>query len=206
MSAWDTEKVTLDGKEYTIELYPDEDPISPMEGEEDVSIAYLKRSRYTLGTEGVDEETLREIGERIESGELIGLPVYAYIHSGVALSTGAFSCPWDSGQSGFVYIHRSVTLKWYGGKRITKKKISRALDSLRSIVDTFGKYLNGECYGYVIKDADGEVLDSCWGFYDDHGRTEAREQVKYWHSKALAEDAEARYWLDRGVVTVAHST
>jgi len=33
----------------------------------------------------------------------IMLPLYLYDHSGITMSTGKFSCPWDSGQVGWIY-------------------------------------------------------------------------------------------------------
>lgn len=32
------------------------------------------------------------------------LPLYLYDHSGLSISTGAFSCPWDSGQVGWIHM------------------------------------------------------------------------------------------------------
>jgi hypothetical protein len=40
-------------------------------------------------------------------------------------------------------------------------------------------YVNGECYGYVIKDAAGNEIEACWGFIgieraENDGTHEAR--------------------------------
>ena len=38
---------------------------------------------------------------------------------------------------------------------------------LRGEVKVYDQYLQGDVYGYVIEDADGEEIDSSWGYYGD---------------------------------------
>src|SRR4051812_42414059 len=93
----------------TVKIFHDMDCESPLENDAGLHITYSKRSRYTLGNDALEQEQHEDIAKRIDSGELIGLRVFAYIHSGVALSTssaGQFSDQWDAGQSGFVYVDR----------------------------------------------------------------------------------------------------
>lgn len=150
----------------------DPDPESPSQwGSLLGEITYNARSRYVLGTEPVDLDRFEEIGRKIESGEYIGLPVYAYVHSGATIRAGEtnpFSCPWDSGRSGWVYTTREKVLAEYGGKRMTKAIKERALTHLREEVEAFDIYLRGEVYGYVVEhlvDGEWEQRDSCWGYY-----------------------------------------
>lgn len=174
-------------------------------------IAYLGRSRYTLGTESVSEERMDEIRDGIESGELIGLPVYAYVHSGATIRCGAFNDPWDSGQSGFVYCDKERGIKECGS-------VEQALKCLESEVAVFDAYLTGQVFGYEVVDADGEHLDSCWGFYDTDddkygGALEEMRNAAQYHAKevaeakrtawraALQEARERRYWAQRDTLT-----
>ena len=32
------------------------------------------------------------------------------------------------------------------------------------VAETYTEWANGECYGYILHDADGHEIDSCWGF------------------------------------------
>lgn len=142
-------------------------------------IAYVGRSRYVLGDEACNVEDLDMIRDGIARGELVGMPVFAYVHSGTTLKaaeTNPFSCPWDSAQSGFVYMTKAEAIKEWGTKVMTATILAQALDYLVDLVDTFSSYLSGECYGFVIErltlDEDGDVtsaeqLDSCWGFIGD---------------------------------------
>jgi len=56
------------------------------------------------------------VEEELSSGEFLGivedlgkhviLPLYLYDHSGITMSTSVFSCPWDSGQVGWIYASK----------------------------------------------------------------------------------------------------
>lgn len=155
---------TVEKNGLTLTIGYDEWAESPLEGY-DVKIAYLRRSRYTLGNESVSEDKMADIRDRIDAGKLYGLSVYAYVHSGVALNTAPFYCPFDSGHSGFVYIEKDSPDIAH-----LKDNIEKIYDFLSGCVENYSEYLNGSNYVYTIKDADGDVIDSCcmgtWGDFD----------------------------------------
>lgn len=191
-------------KGLTIRLEQDQDCSSPLDDDAGVTITYKKGPRYTLGNTAVDAEEFERIGAEIDAGRLIGLPVYAYIHSGTALNTTGFSCPWDSGQSGYIYISKATALEWQGGKVLTAKKRAVCEKGLCSVVSEFSKWLNGDCYGYIIEDSDGEELDSCWGFIgDEYAMQAARESADYYAKKVEEDTRERHYWEARDLATGA---
>lgn len=161
---------------YTLRILTDDHPDSPADWDNLGQIAYC--SGYTLGTEHVSRDRLDEIAAGIEDGSLIGLPVFAYIHSGVTISTSPFSCPWDSGQCGFVYCKASdAEDEWAGDSHFR----ANALRVLAGEVKTFDQYLTGDVYGYTITDKDGDVVDSCWGYYGiEYAEQEALSALNYW--------------------------
>jgi len=126
------------------------------------TILYRKNSRYILGYKGVEVEEMDEIAKR---RDVICLPVYAYIHSGVALNTSGFHCPWDSGQSGIMYVENAKVREEWGVKRISPKLRAKVIEVLKGELETFNQYLEGDVWGYVITDPEGEEVESCWGFY-----------------------------------------
>jgi hypothetical protein len=142
-------------------------------------IVYLNRSRNVLGYRGVSEDEMDRIAKGVRSGDLIGLPVFAYVHGGAtirAAESNPFHCPWDSGQSGFVYCTKETAIKEFGRKVLTKKAKDDCLKYLKAQVGEFASYLEGECYGYIVErltlDEDGDVtnaeeLESCWGYLGD---------------------------------------
>lgn len=123
-------------------------------------IYYLNKSRYRLGTDPVSSEKMEEVILKVMQGELIGMPIYAYVHSGVALATTPFSCGFDSGLSGFIACSHEDVANWYGAE-MSKEEI---LEVLRNEVEEFSKFLAGDVY--VIKlIVDGEEKDVVGGHY-----------------------------------------
>ncbi len=98
--------------------------------------------------------------------------LYLYDHSGLTMSTGSFSCRWDSGQVGFIAVSKEKVRKEYGWPRLTKARVEKILGYLDGEVETYATYLEGAVYGFTIYEHDidedpheGEYGDSCWGFY-----------------------------------------
>lgn len=63
----------------------DEDATSPADFGMLGTVTYSSRARHTLGGRAVNLEEHERIGREIQKGNLIGMPVFAYIHSGVAI-------------------------------------------------------------------------------------------------------------------------
>lgn len=95
-----------------------------------------------------DFEDIEEIRETYPNCDIV--PIDAYIHGGIALSINTFSCPWDSGVFGSLVFPKGT----FGKHTI----------GLEGFVETWSQCLNGEIYGYIIENDQGEKLDSCWGF------------------------------------------
>ena len=137
-------------------------------------IYYLNKSRYQLGTTSVSSDEMGEISLKIGEGELIGLPVYAYVHSGVALSTAPFSCGFDSGLSGFIACSHEDAKGWFG-KDVPE---DRVLEVLRSEVEEFSKFLQGDVYNITIL-VDGKEEETVGGFYGfDYAVEEAKAMAE----------------------------
>lgn len=108
----------------------------------------------------------------IEDKGTIIKKLFLYDHSGITISTSPFSCRWDSGQIGWIYI--------------TKEKIEaegwtpeQANNYLDGEVEVYDNYLTGEVYGFTIEDADGEEVESCWGYYGNDGKESMIKECKH---------------------------
>jgi len=171
----DTEK---DGG-YTIEIHTDEDAGNPRKEWDNAGTMLCMHSRYDLGDErNVTVEAIQEI---IEREDVLYLPLYLYDHSGITMRTGPFSCPWDSGQVGIIYITKERAIQEFGGKRFTETVKKQALSCLESEVKVYDAFLTGSVYGYNVLDPAGESIDSCWGFYETNN-----EDMAYMLSQAKA--------------------
>lgn len=119
--------------------------------------------RYNIGEQRFTTDPGDFLAD-LQRERAIYLPVFMYEHSGVALSTGSFGDPWDSGQVGFIYVSRADVLKEYSTKIVTKKVREQVLGVLKAEVAEYSAWMGGEVYGFEIVDAEGEFVDSCWGF------------------------------------------
>ena len=166
---------------FTLSIVQDEDPLNPRTAFDNLGKMVCFHKRYTLGDKhNIDHSDFNGWDEMAayitqEHRAVIILPLYLYDHSGITLQTTPFSCPWDSGQIGFIYMDRETILREAPGspKIITPAAKKWAVSSLLSEVKVYDQYLTGDIWGYVIKDEDGETVDSCWGYYgEDYCRSE----------------------------------
>jgi hypothetical protein len=145
---------------FTLEIFYDSDAESPLEWSS-TKVAYNSRSRYVLGNLALDSEALETFEDR--NDKVYALPVYAYIHSGVRLSTTSFSCSWDSGQSGWIFVAKdSPDISHLAGDR---EKVNAYLTSE---LEDFSSWLEGNNYYFTIKNSEGDVVESLgMGTWDD---------------------------------------
>jgi hypothetical protein len=166
---------------YKLIIEQDTDPQNPRTDYENAGTMVCFHRRYTLGDkhniDHGDFNSHAEIEAHLikEYNAVIILPLYLYDHSGITMATTSFNDRWDSGQIGFIYMDRETILKEAPGspKILTAKAKKWATKCLESEVTTYDQYLTGDVYGYIIEDAEGDEIESCWGFYgEDYCRTE----------------------------------
>ncbi|GAW36510.1 hypothetical protein RA2_03581 [Roseovarius sp. A-2] len=167
---------------HKIKIYHDPDSESPREWP-NLGTLICWHHRYRLGDShpfdspeaflrnlsDVSDQSDLSMGQLRERAErkVVILPVFLYDHSGLAMNTIGFHCPWDSGQVGFVYVTLEAVRKEFGVRRVTKSLREKAEDILRGEIVSYDAYLGGRVYGYVIE-WDGEEVDACWGFVGDY--------------------------------------
>lgn len=180
MSEAITEKVVGN---HIIRTFYDECPYNPREND-NLGTMVCFHKRYSLGDkhdyDSDDYKGWNEMKKDIIKNENVGviLPLYLYDHGGITISTSPFSCPWDSGQIGFIYISKKKMLEEYGGKIVTKKLKERVEGYLKNEVEEYDQYLRGEVYGVKVfekeldEDGDDVEVHSCWGFYSEESAIE----------------------------------
>ena len=155
--------------DHKIEVWNDTDPENPREWDQLGTMACFHR-RYTLGDKhdlSVEQVQKIESTGKYDGDDVICLPLYLYDHSGITMSTRPFSCPWDSGKVGIIFVtHKKVkeSFRWH---RMTKARIEQITKYLVNEVKEYDAYLTGAVYGYTLFDGKGEIVDSCGGYYGD---------------------------------------
>ncbi len=187
---YDMEDTTTFG-DYAIKIRRDDDVESPREWD-NLGTMVCWHNRYNLGDGDHGFETPRVFMHVIsglypdepteyltdeqydrcvtEAGRInIILPLYLYDHSGITMSTSGFSCQWDSGQVGYIYVSKEQVRKEYNWKVVSPKRHTQIETYLTGEVETYDQFLTGDVYGFMIErtDPDGDEtdVDSCWGFY-----------------------------------------
>jgi len=151
-------------KRYTIKVEQDDIPSNPRKEWDNLGSMVCFHGRYKLGD--AHTLTLKQAQQLETSKDVISLPIYMYDHSGITINTTGFSCPWDSGKVGFIYVTKEKARKEYSWKVINKARREKLELYLKGEVEVYDQYLRGDCYGYQIFDPQGkDTNESCWGYF-----------------------------------------
>ena len=138
-----------------------------------------------------DEEKAEERVQKWIDKNLFVLPVHVYEHGGIAMSTGSFSCKWDSGQSGFIYSDKTRACDLAGKKRMSKAVEKRVYEAMKGHIKYRDALCQGQVFGYSWE------YGGCSGFVEveyprdrDYMMSEARAEIDSHiareHSKVIA--------------------
>ena len=173
---------------YTMEIFVEHFPSNPRTEWDNLGTMVCFHNRYRLGDEdhGYDSndfDSWADLKKQIikDEDQAVILPIYMYDHSGITINTTGFSCPWDSGQIGFIYLSKEKARKEYGFKRLTAQIKDKLTKYLTGEVKTYDQYLRGEVYGFMIMEGE-EVIESVSGFYGRESvEEEANSCLKYYN-------------------------
>ena len=132
---------------------------------------YLGSSKYDNDMDFTDSNDLNDyLTELKDRGtEFVSVPLYAYVHSGITISTGSFGNPWDSGCFGVAICTKEQVGDVYGYDIDWQQ---HAKDIIEGEIETYDKFLTGETYVYstyfYCKETKKWTLeDISGGFYSD---------------------------------------
>ena len=154
--------LTIEKEKFNLVINTDDDPTNPRDYEhDDIFVAF--HNKYDIGDKGhgyktSDFNSWKELQDKIEKDYpgCIILPVHMIDHSGIALSTKPFASDpsgWDSGQVGFIFLPADKLCGCDPEK------------FLQDVIETYNQFVQGQVYGFELKDKDNELTDSCYGFY-----------------------------------------
>jgi len=187
-------------KGIEIKIQTDDCPLNPRTDWDNAGVMFCKHRRYDLGdsNHGIDDsdcQSWEDVKDLIikEKKPLVILPLYLYDHSGITMNTTGFSCRWDSGQVGWIYLTKKgcKEMGWTKpyinslSKGANDKYCGKLFEEILEMflvgeVESYDDYISGNVYGYVIES--DLVEDSCFGFFgDDHEKSglllEARANI-----------------------------
>jgi hypothetical protein len=131
----------------TAKIIHDDDPMSPRDWD-NLGTMVCWHPDYLLGDEQISRYDAQETYEELPDDCEV-LPLFLYDHSGITMSTTSFSCGWDSGQVGYIYVDGDRIRKEYGDdSEETRKKVIKVL---QSEVKVYDQYIMGDVWGFVIE-------------------------------------------------------
>jgi hypothetical protein len=150
---------TIEYKDYKIQLCYDTFPDDPRKTWDNLGFMACFHKKYNLGDEHAFKEP-QELLDWIEANKdtIYYLPLYVYEHGNITIKTSPFSCRFDSGQVGFIYMTKETA---------EKEGITEPYEALEAEVKTYDAYISGQTYGAMILDQSGEMIDSQFGYFGD---------------------------------------
>lgn len=184
---------TIEENGYRYIARVDQDPINPREDHDNAATMLCWHGRYNLGDEhnwpephyavadllNIDMEEYvskyQKASDALKDVSAVVLPLYLYDHSGITMSTTPFSCPWDSGQVGFIYITYEKLSKEFQIENAGKDwkpdddQRKKCIELLKCEVSTYDDYLTGnvwicEMQRAVEGDEGWETVEAVGGF------------------------------------------
>jgi len=137
---------------------------------------FMRRANPTAKRRAFLEQKQKALLESALNEAVIALPISIYEHNMYSIKAWDQPC-WDSENiDGWIYMPWSkARQEWYGTDKEVRVK---ALECLKAEVEEYDSYLQGDVWGHVIKDEDGTVVDSCWGYFGlEYARECAKEAV-----------------------------
>ncbi|WP_299548664.1 hypothetical protein [uncultured Helicobacter sp.] len=97
--------------------------------------------------------------------------MYAYIHSGIALSLGnggQFSDRFDSGFAGFLCVRKNKLREMRGVNRLSQKVLEKEHKLWEALIEKTNYWLNVDIYDVQIETTEGGLIDcfTSYGLYN----------------------------------------
>lgn len=151
-------------------------PLDPREDYNNCTICYVRNrylgsSKYDNDRDFADSDDLNDYlaGLKDRGTEFVSVPLYAYVHSGITISTSSFGDPWDSGCFGIAICTKEQVVNAFGNDTDWQQ---HAEDIIEDEIETYDKFLTGGTYVYTVYEYDKAAKewtlnDTCGGFYSN---------------------------------------
>lgn len=123
---------------------------------------WADKNKFDLGN------NINDLIESMSKKGFVALPVWRYEHSGVcykAASANPFYDDWDSGIAGVIYASKKDACEAFGVKRLSASTKEKVLTCMKSEVDEWSDYANGDVFQYTLRNLDGSEEDFISNIY-----------------------------------------
>ncbi|MEF3304187.1 hypothetical protein [Paenibacillus sp. GYB003] len=216
--------------QFCLKIEQDFDALHPRRENDNLGTMICWHRRYHLGDEHrfaeprefmesladgfeikrIEERSDKDLFEQVARHAII-LPIYAYEHGAITIRTAPFSCPWDSGQVGWIYISKKKAREEFG--KLTQSRVSYIENLLKAEVQEYDDYLQGNVFGFTLYSVEAELreylseagtdvydlsfdewspflkkMDSCWGFIGNNHHTNGISECLPEEARSLLSD------------------
>lgn len=167
---------TFEHAGFTVEIHPDDSPTSPREWDNlGVMVGWARNS--TIGDVRPREDRedwIRDLAHEVSGTDADDLSVEE-AEAIVDAHTVITRLYLRGSDVGWIYAPRDKILKEYSATEITPEIRANVEACFKGEMETYEQWAEGDVYGFIVRDADGEQVESCWGFY---GFDDVREEAK----------------------------
>ena len=160
---------TLNYRNYTIALERDNYCESPDEWGDNELFILAKHREFDVSRRGFDIDEIFDHIEETNVWEWEGyrlLPLFAYIHSGISLSTSRV-CQWDSSLIGLIFVSKEF-------------EIDEQDRIVSGLLTNWNTYLMGDVWMYQIFRKNNEQVDALAGIYGyEYALKEAKDRADW---------------------------
>ena len=162
---------TVEYRGYEIKIGIDWFEVNPREDDNLGTMICFHRN-YKLGDENINDYTVEDIRKIENSKDYVSLPLYLYDHSGITMNTTGFTCRFDSGRIGLIFVSKERIREEYGWKNLTSKRVKQIEGYLKGEVELYNCCISGQVYCYDIEKDGEDIGQSCGGFLGyDHEKS-----------------------------------
>ena len=147
---------------YTVRIKHDQDCDNPNEwaGSWKLHSFSRKHINFTHPDEFFNQsaKASRQLARKLEKGLAFILSYYEHGNCVWSVKGTGPQCPWDNVEVAGIAIWNEPASNM-GAKTYDQRQADCA-----RFLEVYTDWCNGNCYGYVIEDAEGNQVDSCWGY------------------------------------------
>lgn len=140
---------------FTYEIVKDDLIESPREEMDNLGEFFMAHGKYAFGDKDAPDPR-----DMKPDAFIARLPVFMYDHSGITISTSPFSCPWDSGQIGEIFLTKERASKEQ--RQLSPEQVE---DVLQAEIEVLNQYVTGDVWCVLIYDEEGNTEESLGGIY-----------------------------------------